>query len=94
MSYVNQRWLGGRSPISRPSRRASRGFAISKRWPRRARLKVTKKEIAQVEKERTRLDKTLLRPQGHGFAAGGAVRRRPVLRERSRSPRRTSSASR
>ena len=60
MSYVNQRWLGG----------TLTNFATIKKSLARLRdleelasgerdLKVTKKELAQVEKERARLDKTL-----------------------------------
>jgi len=60
MSYVNQRWLGG----------TLTNFATIKKSLARLRdleemaagerdAKVTKKELAQVEKERTRLDKTL-----------------------------------
>jgi small subunit ribosomal protein S2 len=60
MSYVNQRWLGG----------TLTNFATIKKSLARLRdleemaagerdVKVTKKELAQVEKERTRLDKTL-----------------------------------
>jgi small subunit ribosomal protein S2 len=60
MSFVNQRWLGG----------TLTNFATIKKSLARLRdleemasgerdLKVTKKEIAQIEKERTRLEKTL-----------------------------------
>ena len=95
MSYVNQRWLGG----------TLTNFATIKKSLARLRdleemasgerdVKVTKKEMAQIEKERTRLDKTLSGLKGDGLAPGGAVRRRPVLRDDRRSPRRTSSASR
>jgi len=60
MSYVNQRWLGG----------TLTNFATIKKSLARLRdleemaagerdAKVTKKEIAQLEKERTRLEKTL-----------------------------------
>jgi small subunit ribosomal protein S2 len=60
MSYVNQRWLGG----------TLTNFATIKKSLARLRdleemaagerdAKVTKKELAQLEKERTRLDKTL-----------------------------------
>jgi small subunit ribosomal protein S2 len=60
MSYVNQRWLGG----------TLTNFATIKKSLARLRdleemaagerdVKITKKELAQVEKERARLDKTL-----------------------------------
>jgi small subunit ribosomal protein S2 len=60
MSYVNQRWLGGTlTNFTTIKKSLARLRDLEEMAAGERDIKVTKKEIAQIEKERARLDKTL-----------------------------------